>query len=39
MCFVCRDICKSVREGHSPFLLRFVRNCEIVVFKDMSPDH
>jgi hypothetical protein len=33
------EIYKNSREGHCPFLLGFVRNCEIVVFKDLGPDH
>jgi hypothetical protein len=28
---------KSVREGHYPFLLEFVRKFKIMVFKDLGP--
>jgi hypothetical protein len=37
--FFRREIYKSSREGHFPFLLGFVRNCKIVDFKDLGPYH
>jgi len=33
------EIYKSSKEGHFPFLLGFVRNCKIMVFKDLGPNH
>jgi hypothetical protein len=30
------ELYKSSREGHFPFLLEFVKNDEIVVFKDLG---
>jgi len=32
-------IYKNEREGHYSFLLGFGRNCEIVFFKALGPDH
>lgn len=40
MVFLCNEeIYESAREGYCPFLLEFVRNCKLVVFKDLGPDH
>jgi hypothetical protein len=40
MGFIHRDeLYKSVREGHCPFLLEFIKNDEIMVFKDLALDH
>jgi hypothetical protein len=33
------EVYKSVREGPCPILLEFGRNCKIVVFKDLGPNH
>jgi hypothetical protein len=37
--FQTEDIYKSVREDHCPFMLGFVRNYKLVVFKYMGPNH
>jgi hypothetical protein len=33
------EIYKSDKRCHCPFLLGFVRNCKIVIFKDLGLDH